>query len=174
MAFFDALSAVEKEDAEVPNHLKDGSRDAEGFGHGSGYLYPHAYKDHWTAQQYLPTSLSGRVFYNPSSEGYEKQIRDTVLKHRELQIAAILEENTEASDDYEADARILDWWKEQHKKNGIVKKEENLTFSPGDKKRNSWQKRLDSNRAHVLQQMRDKALSLIQIYRHTRCSNKWK
>ena len=29
LAFFDALSAVEKEDAEVPNHLKDGNRDAE-------------------------------------------------------------------------------------------------------------------------------------------------
>ena len=40
MAFFDALSAVEKENAEVPNHLRDSSRDAEGFGHGSGYLYP--------------------------------------------------------------------------------------------------------------------------------------
>ena len=44
MAFFDALASVEKEDAEVPNHLKDGNRDAEGFGHGDGYLYPHAYR----------------------------------------------------------------------------------------------------------------------------------
>jgi putative ATPase len=31
LAFFDALSSVEKEDAEVPNHLRDGNRDAEGF-----------------------------------------------------------------------------------------------------------------------------------------------
>lgn len=171
MAFFDALSAVEKEDAEVPNHLKDGSRDAEGFGHGSGYLYPHAYKDHWTAQQYLPTALTGRVFYNPSSQGYEEKIKDNVLKHRELQIAAILEETlgSTPNEDYETDAHILDWWKEQHKKNGTVKKEENLTFSPGDAKRNSWQKRLDSNRAIILQQIREKALSLIQIYRHSRC-----
>ena len=69
MAFFDALASVEKEDAEVPNHLRDSSRDAEGFGHGAGYLYPHAYRDHWVAQQYLPDTLSGRVFYNPSTQG---------------------------------------------------------------------------------------------------------
>ena len=88
LAFFDALSAVEKEDAEVPNHLKDGNRDAEGFGHGSGYMYPHAYKDHWVPQQYLPDTLSGRVFYNPSDQGYEKTIKEEVLSRRELQIAA--------------------------------------------------------------------------------------
>ena len=79
MAFFDAISCVEKEEAEVPNHLRDSSRDAEGFGHGAGYLYPHAYKDHWIAQQYLPDELSGRVFYNPSTQGYENTIRDDVL-----------------------------------------------------------------------------------------------
>ena len=91
MAFFDTLASVEKENAEVPNHLRDGSRDAEGFGHGAGYLYPHAYKDHWVAQQYLPDALSGRVFYTPSTQGYEGTIRDDVLSRRELQIAAILE-----------------------------------------------------------------------------------
>lgn len=91
MAFFDALSSVETEDAEVPNHLKDSSRDAEGFGHGSGYLYPHAYRDHWVAQQYLPDALMGRVFYTPSNQGYESTIRNDVLSRRELQIAAILE-----------------------------------------------------------------------------------
>ena len=91
MAFFDALASVEKEDAEVPNHLKDNSRDAEGFGHGAGYLYPHAYRDHWVAQQYLPDTLNGRVFYTPSTQGYEATIREGVLSRRELQIAAILE-----------------------------------------------------------------------------------
>lgn len=91
MAFFDALASVEKEDAEVPNHLRDASRDAEGFGHGDGYLYPHAYRDHWVAQQYLPDELVGRVFYTPSDQGYEKNIREDVLSRREMQIASILE-----------------------------------------------------------------------------------
>lgn len=101
MAFFDALSSVESEDAEVPNHLKDSNRDAEGFGHGSGYLYPHAYRDHWVAQQYLPDALMGRVFYTPSTQGYENQIRNDVLSRRELQIAAILEKGDylQAGDD---------------------------------------------------------------------------
>lgn len=98
MAFFDALSAVEKENAEVPNHLRDSSRDAEGFGHGSGYLYPHAYRDHWVAQQYLPDTLMGRVFYTPSTQGYEKEIRQGVLSRRELQIAAILEKQNQPED----------------------------------------------------------------------------
>lgn len=93
MAFFDALASVEKEDAEVPNHLRDSNRDAEGFGHGSGYLYPHAYKDHWVAQQYLPDTLMGRVFYTPTTQGYEGQIRSEVLSRRELQIASILEQD---------------------------------------------------------------------------------
>ena len=96
MAFFDALASVEKEDADVPNHLRDPSRDAEGFGHGAGYLYPHAYRDHWVAQQYLPDPLVGRVFYTPSSQGYEAKIREDVLSRRELQIAAILGKADEA------------------------------------------------------------------------------
>ena len=96
MAFFDALASVEKEDADVPNHLKDSSRDAEGFGHGSGYLYPHAYRDHWVAQQYLPDSLVGKVFYTPSTQGYEATIRDEVLSRREIQIASLVEKDYES------------------------------------------------------------------------------
>ena len=102
MAFFDALASVEKEDAEVPNHLRDNNRDAEGFRHGAGYLYPHAYRDHWVAQQYLPDTLMGRVFYNPSTQGYEATIRDGVLSRRELQIAAILEK-TQTREQYTSD-----------------------------------------------------------------------
>lgn len=157
MAFFDALSSVEKEDAEVPNHLKDNSRDAEGFGHGSGYLYPHAYKDHWVAQQYLPDALMGRVFYTPSTQGYEGKIRDEVLSRRELQIAAILEKENSpnelssselASNPEETGSinlfvpknqksefgqnPISEWWINEHFKSGNIKKEENLTFSPKD------------------------------------------
>ena len=58
LGFFDALADVEREKAEeVPNHLRDPNRDSKGFGHGEGYMYPHSYKDHWVAQQYLPSSL---------------------------------------------------------------------------------------------------------------------
>lgn len=90
LAYFDALKAVETESAEVPDHLKDASRDAEGLGHGAGYLYPHAYRGHWTAQQYLPDTLKGAVFYRPGTLGYEAGIRDAVIRKRETQLAAWL------------------------------------------------------------------------------------
>ncbi|OHD73384.1 MAG: AAA family ATPase [Spirochaetes bacterium RBG_13_68_11] len=90
MGFFDALAVVEKEQpGEVPVHLKDDSRDSEGFGHGEGYLYPHAYRDHWVAQQYLPDRLQGRLFYQPSDQGYERDIRTDVQRRREAQLEAI-------------------------------------------------------------------------------------
>ena len=91
LGFFDALKAVEREQTEVPNHLKDANRDGESLGHGEGYLYPHAYRDHWIAQQYLPDELIGRVFYTPGYTGYEEKIRNEVLAKRETQLAAIHE-----------------------------------------------------------------------------------
>ncbi len=93
-AFFDALHTVEiEQEGEVPNHLRDASRDRKGFGHGQGYLYPHAYRDHWVAQQYLPDSLQGKLFYKPSAMGYEAGIAVEVARRREAQLAAMLEEN---------------------------------------------------------------------------------
>ena len=199
MAFFDALSAVEKEDAEVPNHLKDGNRDAEGFGHGSGYLYPHAYKDHWVAQQYLPDTLMGRVFYTPSTQGYEASIREDVLSRRELQIAAILEKNqteenytsgqlatspetTGSVNVYSAKSEfgenpISEWWGNEHFKSENVSKGENLTFSPKDPAKEValdradrfWRQRMDSNRAEVLLGIRDTMTSMAELLRHHRC-----
>lgn len=94
MGFFDALEYLDSaaEAGEVPNHLRDDSRDREGFGHGEGYLYPHAFRDHWVAQQYLPEPLQGKVFYEPSEVGAEAGIRDQVARRREAQLAAMLEQ----------------------------------------------------------------------------------
>jgi putative ATPase len=92
LGYFDAMAAVEKErEFEIPNPLKDANRDQEGFGHGVGYAYPHAYREHWVAQQYLPTALQGEVFYQPSAQGYEGQIRDRLNQQREAQQAALTE-----------------------------------------------------------------------------------
>ncbi|HWR11566.1 MAG TPA: AAA family ATPase [Rectinemataceae bacterium] len=92
MGYFDALKAVEEEGAEVPDHLKDANRDSVGFGHGEGYKYPHAYKDHWVAQQYLPESLKRSVFYFPGSTGFEGTRRTDVLERREAQLSLIEED----------------------------------------------------------------------------------
>ncbi|MEO1590299.1 MAG: AAA family ATPase [Cyanobacteria bacterium J06632_22] len=92
MGFFDALAAVEKErEAEVPNPMKDSNRDSKALGHGKGYLYPHAYRDHWIEQQYLPSSLQGQVFYQPSNQGYEATIQQQVARRREAQLAALVD-----------------------------------------------------------------------------------
>ncbi len=96
MGFFDALTAVGAErSGDVPTHLKDPSRDAKDFGHGEGYLYPHAFRDHWVAQQYLPTSLQGRVFWRPSDQGFEGSVRERVERRREAQLAAMVEPSPE-------------------------------------------------------------------------------
>lgn len=92
MGFFSALEAVEQErEAEVPTHLRDANRDKEGFGHGEGYLYPHAFRDHWVAQQYLPAAMQGKVFYQPGDTGAEARIKQDVEQRREAQLAAMVE-----------------------------------------------------------------------------------
>lgn len=167
MAYFDAHKAVMAEDAEVPNHLRDASRDGEGFGHGAGYLYPHAYRDHWVAQQYLPDGLDGRVFYNPSDQGYEKTIRAEVLSRRELQIAALIEDSQ--AEDEEMVNPIDDWWHAERRKHGIEKTGENLSFTPENKKLAQWQKRTDEGRAESLLELRNSLLDSVKILRHSRC-----
>ena len=72
--FFNALSYVKEVRHEVPSHLKDPSRDSI-LSHGKGYLYPHDYEGHWVSQQYLPDEAKDKVFYHPSNEGKEKEIK---------------------------------------------------------------------------------------------------
>jgi putative ATPase len=100
LGFFDALASVEAEAAEVPAHLKDAGRDAKGFGHGEGYLYPHAYRDHWVAQEYLPESLRGRVFYQPGALGLEGERRLSVLERREAQVASLFDSEAKEGETY--------------------------------------------------------------------------
>ncbi len=83
MAYFDAMRVVEREYRdEVPIHLKDSSRDKQGLGHGKGYKYPHAFKEHWIAQQYLPDVLQGQYFYQPGELGFERQIKERIERLR--------------------------------------------------------------------------------------------
>jgi putative ATPase len=79
MAYFSALEHVGNEQTgDVPNHLKDANRDREGLGHGEGYKYPHAYRDHYVPQQYLPSQMQGTYFYDPGELGYEAKVRERV------------------------------------------------------------------------------------------------
>ena len=142
MAFFDALAAVEREqEDDVPLHLRDPSRDKHSFGHGQGYLYPHSYREHWVEQQYLPSSLQGRVFYQPSDQGYEAEIRQQVERRREAQLAALVD--------------------------GVgVALPEVLTFSPKDAGVEQWLQRTLSQAGERLGEVRDRLFSLTPIERH--------
>ncbi len=142
LSFFDALEAVRNEkNGKVPDDLKDSSRDKHGFGHGKGYLYPHAYKDHWVAQQYLPETLKGRVFYQPGDLGYEKEIKSDIARKREAQLEAQLERNDD---------------------NSI------LTFTPPDRKRDEWLKRTADNKNEILTSLRDRIIRKCSLSRHDR------
>ncbi|MDX1615475.1 MAG: AAA family ATPase [Candidatus Promineifilaceae bacterium] len=141
LAFFDALTTVEHErEQEVPTHLRDGNRDSEGFGHGQGYLYPHAYRDHWVAQQYLPVALQGKLFYEPSDQGYERQIQAQVARRREEQLAAMVER---------------DW-----------STPEGLTTGPSDRSRDAWLQRAVASSGRQLGQIRERIFELAAVQRH--------
>lgn len=114
MAFFDALNFVSQEASDdVPSHLRDASRDKEGFGHGAGYLYPHAYRDHWVAQQYLPSSLQGKTFYQPSDQGYEMEIAIQVNRRKEAQLEAMIDEDNSSPFGIESDKQGQAKWLER-------------------------------------------------------------
>jgi putative ATPase len=141
LGFFDALSSVETEkDSQVPGHLRDSSRDKDAFGHGEGYLYPHSYRDHWVPQAYLPASLSGRVFYKPSSSGYEARIQSDVTRRREAQLSAGFDKNDN----------------------------ELLTFSPDNDRFDEWYSRTMRAQSDTSSDIRDKIFGVLDLKRYSR------
>jgi putative ATPase len=146
MGYFDAFKAVEAEQAEVPNHLKDANRDHEGFGHGEGYLYPHAFRDHWVAQEYLPEALRGRVFYQPGSLGLEGERRPSVLERREAQVAAVF---SAAGDGEEG-------------------REKGLVWSKAGSRRSSWEVRAEGGAPERLSMLRKGLFDLADPLPHDR------
>ena len=141
LGYFDATKAVEQERSqEVPRHLRDDNRDREGFKHGEGYLYPHAYREHWVAQNYLPSALQGRLFYRPSERGYEGRLRSELERRREAQLAAAFYR--------EAD--------------------EVLTFTPASSQREHWLRRASGEISLRIAARREALLEAAAIARHMR------
>ena len=92
MGLFEAIRLVRStQNQNVPSHLRDAHRDGEAFGDGKGYRYPHAYKEHWIAQNYLPDALQGEVFWTPSKQGWEGERRGRMLERRAAQLAVAAE-----------------------------------------------------------------------------------
>ncbi len=60
----------------VPHHLRDASYPgAHRLGRGSGYQYPHDYPGGFVAQQYVPENIKDRTYYEPTTAGYEGEVR---------------------------------------------------------------------------------------------------
>lgn len=63
----------------VPNHLKDChykcAKELE-----RTYQYPHDFEGHYVKQQYLPDELVDRIYYEPSENGIEKRIKESLKK----------------------------------------------------------------------------------------------
>ena len=62
---------------QVPVHLRDAHyAGAKQFGHGDGYIYAHDAPGHVAAQQYLPNTLRGTVYYEPTQHGFERTLTE--------------------------------------------------------------------------------------------------
>ncbi len=73
-----ALAEVRKSGAlPVPKHLRNApTRLMKELDYGKGYQYAHHYEHGYADQTHLPERLAGTVFYEPTSRGYEKLIRE--------------------------------------------------------------------------------------------------
>ena len=70
----------------VPAHLRDAHYPgAQALGHGAGYLYPHDFPHAVAAQSYLPDSLAGARYYEPTANGFEKRLSSRLEAVRRLQ-----------------------------------------------------------------------------------------
>ena len=87
-AFGAARSAARETPAEpVPLHIRNAPTELmKDLGYGAGYRYAFDSGEHYLPQEYLPDSLAGKRFYEPSRFGHEKRI-----------------------------AERLEWWAEQHR-----------------------------------------------------------
>jgi putative ATPase len=67
----------------VPLHLRNAPTPLmRDMGHGRDYAYDHSFPGHYSGQQHLPDSLSGRQYYVPGELGYEDRIREWMAKLR--------------------------------------------------------------------------------------------
>ncbi len=80
-AIYKAFQAVQQdvrelENQPVPLHLRNPVTSLmKNLGYGKDYKYPHDYPDHFVEEAYLPENLKGRTYYQPTEQGFEKEIK---------------------------------------------------------------------------------------------------
>ncbi len=77
MAINKAMNDVENiKIKQIPPYLKDAHYNgATNLGNGIGYKYAHNYEKNYVKQQYLPDEIKNNIYYEPSNNGYEKNIK---------------------------------------------------------------------------------------------------
>lgn len=85
-AFGQALRDVKKYGSlPVPLHIRNApTKLMKELGYGKGYKYAHDYKDAIVEQEHMPSELAGKIYYNPTTRGYEKIIKDRLDKWRKI------------------------------------------------------------------------------------------
>ena len=69
----------------VPLHIRNApTRLMKELGYGRDYRYDHDFQDAVAPQDYLPEALSGRIYYEPTNRGYEKLVRERLVKWRKI------------------------------------------------------------------------------------------
>jgi putative ATPase len=80
-ALYTAFQRVQKEVREtenmpVPLHIRNPVTSLmKDLGYGKDYKYPHDYQDHFVEEEYLPENLRGRIYYHPTEQGFEREIK---------------------------------------------------------------------------------------------------
>jgi putative ATPase len=77
MAISDALEAVKKTgDLSVPLHIRNApTRLMKNMDYSRGYEYSHDYEKNFSPQEYLPSEISGKSFYEPGENTREEEMR---------------------------------------------------------------------------------------------------
>jgi len=86
VAFGEARAAAKAHPAEpVPLHIRNAPTGLmKELGYGAGYKYAFDSENAYLAQEYLPESLRGSVWYEPSDRGYEKTVKERMAWWLEL------------------------------------------------------------------------------------------
>ena len=77
-----AMDDVRKSrNAPVPLHLRNPTTGlTRQLGYGKSYQYAHEHEGHFVPQDYLPSPLEGRRYYEPSDQGHEKELAERIRR----------------------------------------------------------------------------------------------
>ncbi len=72
----------------VPLHLRNAPTGLmAAFGHGKDYQYPHSFEGNWVEETYMPQELQGRRFYEPGTQGFERELAERLERRATGQAA---------------------------------------------------------------------------------------